>query len=113
MYTYLPTTKDLKNKLNTRKKEFGIQAHQSLRTFNTASYWDGGSRNIYSVLNLAIGGYTYPPCGSYPNFQASYELPIGSVLISGGTFNGKLSTVTIDYYEVDKPIVEKWLGVTL
>ena len=113
MYTYLPTTKDIKNKLSTKKRTFGIQQHSTPRTFNTASYWDGGSRDIYSVLNLAIGGYTYPPTGSYPTFQAEYELPYGNVLITSGVFNGKPSTVTVDYYEVDKQQVEQWLGIKL
>jgi hypothetical protein len=90
----------------SRKKRVFIHVVKDGSEQNTASYWDGGSKHTYSVLNMSTREHKNTPAGSYPQFKASYTLLPGEILIKLGTFNGKPATPTIyvqqgdlDYFE--------------
>lgn len=108
----IETTPHIKLVLRTRKRSFFVSVISDTeveRVFNTASYWDGGSKDTYTVRNLATGETSSPPCGSYPTFTVDYTLPRGSVLIAGGVFCGKPSHVKLYVHRADVPAVAAWL----
>lgn len=83
---------------------------------NINSYWDGGSRSEFAIVELATGKRRNLPTSSHPYFDvARYgvqgenqvlridsaggvylkELPEGFALVEAGTFCGKPSTATV------------------
>lgn len=108
MMIYHPTTPHIKQLLNTKKREFGLQFISFPHSHNTASYWEGGSINYYSVMDLQTGKYSHPPAGSYPDFKAAYILPKDHILIQSGVFCGKPATIKIYAYEDNKQNVMDW-----
>ncbi len=94
----------------SRKREFGFSA-DSTRPENTASYWDGGSKTTYSVINMLTGATGYCPCGSYPTFQASYELKSQELLIETSIFLGKPGLARFTCRPDDEALARKFLGI--
>jgi hypothetical protein len=81
----LKTTQKVKLLTNTRKNVFFFSTRESVRT---DSYWDGGSRDEYLVLNLTTGKRFVPSSGSYPwTTPNNYTLQPGDVLIETGVMN--------------------------
>lgn len=116
MFLTLPTTPHIKRELNTRKAKFSVFFVENTGVeykTNTASYWDGGSRDIYIARELATGRIKHPPTGSYPRFIAEYTLQPGWVLINSGTSMGKPSTIFITVYRNDIPALNNWLQTAI
>lgn len=87
------------------------------RGVNVNSYWDGGSRAVYALVEMATMRRKALPTGSHPYFDISSRglagqetpdvavdhvgnvtlkrLPEGIALIEGGTFCGKPATAHI------------------
>jgi hypothetical protein len=72
---------------------------------NVNSYWDGGSRGVYAIVNLETNQVWRAPT-SHPHFDRKptgercgelevIELPPNCALVQGGTFCGKPATVTV------------------
>jgi hypothetical protein len=80
------------------------------RRFNTASYWDGGSKTDHHIYNLASGQLGIPPVGSYPMFQAEYILKPGEIHITTGCFCGKPATAFLDYFPCDEEKVKEFFN---
>lgn len=77
------------------------------------SYWDGGSKSVYVVVELATGRHRALPTSSHPYFDlngatgetpdVTFErgiatlkrLPEGFALVEGGVFCGKLATAHV------------------
>ncbi len=115
MITYHATTPHIKRLLNTRKREFGLyQIPTSGRDqpINTASYWDGGSRDEWAIRDLAFNITGYPPSGKFPDFTAKYLLPLSSLLTKHGVFMGKPATVIVYFHEIDKAAVYQSLNLS-
>ena len=94
----------------SRKKQFGFYATDH-HNFNTASYWDDGSKTEYTVINMLTGQTGHPPCGSYPSFQAEYTLQAQELLMETGWFMGKPSTPRFTCRADDEMMARKFLGI--
>jgi len=72
-----------------RKRDFTLSMYDR-PLFNTASYWNGGSRDYFVVINIANGVRTTPPAGTFPSFaDARYTLKAGEILMQTGLCMGK------------------------
>ena len=85
------------------RKPIRVVLFQGPRNLN--SYWDGGSKDEYRLVNLKTGEVWMMP-SSHPAFDRRpdgqrmgnieiSELPENVALLSGGTFMGKPATVTV------------------
>lgn len=110
METYNMTPK-AKAITNSRKRKFYFHKRTVGAPNNTASYWDGGSRDVYSVLNIMTGQSKTPPVGQYPTYQASYTLEPNEILICTGTFLGKPATPSITCRVDEEMAVKQFLGI--
>lgn len=77
------------------------------------SYWDGGSKNVYVLVDLATLQHKALPTSSHPHYEMRdvsgenadvlvengvvtlKHLPEGIALVEGGTFCGKLATAHV------------------
>jgi hypothetical protein len=93
------------------KKHSAYLSEFSPTTINT--YWDGGSRDVYVVVELATGKHHALPTSSHPWFDLRgitaespdvevergvvtlKRLPEGFALVRGGVFCGKLATAHV------------------
>ena len=110
MNTYYPMTNQAKSLSGSRKKQFGFAA-DSTRPENTASYWDGGSKTTYSVINMLTRQSGYPPTGSYPTFKAEYTLNPQELLVETSIFMGKPGTPRFTCRPEDEQLARKFLGI--
>ncbi|HSS99651.1 MAG TPA: hypothetical protein VLK33_21595 [Terriglobales bacterium] len=107
---YHKMTEQAKRLSGSRKREFGFYPDAN-RPQNTASYWDGGSKTSYTVINMLTGQTGIPPCGSYPTFQASYTLQPQELLMETGIFAGKPGTARFNCRSEDEELARKFLGI--
>lgn len=98
MQTILNTPK-IKALTGSRKKIVFVSVVPKGSKVNTASYWDGGSRDYYRVYTPNGASFS-PPCGEYPRFQAEYELKDKEFIINTCTFYGKPGTPHV-YIQAD------------
>lgn len=114
MNIYIKSTPKTKSLTGSRKREVRVSSGSSL--INVDSYWSGGSRSDFSVLNIDTG-LNILPQGNHP-FGASgrlgYALRSGDILIETGTFCGKPATPTFHCRAEDEARVLEYLNkVTL
>jgi hypothetical protein len=69
----------------------------------SGTYWDGGSRSEYVAVDLASkrsqGAPHYnPPQFGGPRTSPVVPLPIGVVIVQGGTFCGKQATAILSVH---------------
>ena len=96
----------------SRKRNFRFYAGSD--THCTNSYWDGGSKTSYEVVNIDTGARFIPSPGSYPwTTPNDYTLKAGEVLIETGHFCGKPATPAISCRADDEARVRHWLGIYL
>ena len=97
----------------TRKREFNLMLRSgSPITKDCNSYWDGGSRDSYAVLDMNGQYLKTPPSGDGFNKLADpYEIQPGTLLMETGVFCGKPSTPTFYGHESDRPWITKLLGI--
>ena len=109
MIYYYPVTEKVRTITGTRKKKFALSATES--AINTASYWSGGSRTSYEVIDLETGKSFSPPAGSYPTFREEYTLKGLEIMVETGVFCGKPGTPRISYRPEHEAYVKSWLGI--
>ena len=108
---YINQTSRSKTLSGSRKKQFGFYVQNDNRPINTASYWDGGSKTSYEVVNMLTGARGLPPCGSYPSFKAEYALQAQELLIETSVFMGKPGTPRFTCLSNDEDLARKFLGI--
>ncbi len=94
-----------KNKKTISVREFVGQ--------NVNSYWDSGSRDEYSLVNLSTLEVWHVP-HKHPHYDKQTidleSLPPNCVLVSGGIFRGKTAHCTVscsaDILETHRPVTE-------
>lgn len=89
-----------------RKKSFYVSTFPE-SGMNLASYWDGGSKDFYTVTELATGKH-FEVASNHPYFEKdrpSYlkTLPPGYVVLRTGFFCGKISTPHVYLNPEDMP----------
>lgn len=104
-----PANPKVKSLTGSRKQKFTLWFHNE--TVYTASYWDEGSKSVFSVLNRATGQRFTPPTGTYPTFQAQYEMKPGEIVIETGTSSGKPATPAINCRPDEVEETKKFLGI--
>lgn len=111
LYDAIPTDK-FKSLVGYRKRKIRACKFDSEgeRVLRTASYWDGGSKSDYLVINLDNNKETIPPAGEYPNFSAYYPLKQGEMMIEYGIFMGKQSTARVSYFPSDSERVKQYFN---
>lgn len=93
-------------KLNYKKRTVYLVQGPTPKNKELRSYWDGGSRDYYSVYEIATG--RIETMGSnHPFFERDKpstlkELPPGFLLIETGVFCGKPSMMRIYSNEADR-----------
>lgn len=96
----------------SKKKKFFLSKGLTPRLLH--SYWDGGSKDEYAVVNIRTGARTMPPTwgGNYDRSGQREYVPVaGDILIQTGSFCGKPATPYISFREEDEPAVYAFLGV--
>lgn len=79
---------------------------------STNSYWDGGSRSEYRVINMTTGKTFTPPSGVYPfTTPNNYTLQPGDLVIVTGTLMGKPAFPHFICREEELPAIKTYLGV--
>lgn len=102
------TTK-VKSLTNSRKRQFSLGTRT---TVCTDSYWDGGSKSDYTVINLDTGRWLTPPAGQYPwTTRNDYTLQPGDVVVETGMFCGKAAAPHFMCRPEDEERVLAWLGI--
>jgi len=111
METY-KTTPVVRRLSGTRKREFRLHLYANPPiTKDCNSYWDSGSRDSYTVLNMN-GDYLETPLpGGYYKLAEPYEIKPGTLLMETGTFCGKPATVCFYGHESDRPWITRLLGI--
>lgn len=100
-------TNQAKRITGSRKKQFRFYVCE---THCTNSYWDGGSRTQFEVLNIDTGARGVPSPGIYPwTTPNNYTLKPGEIMIETGTFCGKPSWPCISCRPDDEQRVRQWL----
>ena len=111
MNTYLPMTAKARELSGSRKKQFRFSEGPDV--VNVDSYWDGGSRSSFAVLNINTGLEVLPqgnaPFGAHG--RLGYKLVPGDVVIETGTFCGKPATPCFMCRVDDASRVLDFLGV--
>ena len=95
-----------------RKRDFTLSL-SSRPQFNTASYWSGGSKDYFTVINIHTGARSTPPAGTFPNFDAHYSLQAGEVLMQTGLCMGKPMAPRFHCLPEDNNRVRNFLGLPL
>lgn len=111
MTTYYPSNAKARDLTDSRKKQFRFSSGHSI--VNVDSYWDGGSRSFYRVVNIDTG-LSVEPQGNAPfgaNGRLGYGLIKGDIVIETGTFCGKPATPTLMCRADDETRVLAWLGL--
>lgn len=107
-----PINPKVKYLTGTKKKKFFLS--KGLTPSLLHSYWDGGSKNVYSVVNIHTGRQTLPPTWG-GNFDAQgkreYVPVAGDILIETGCFCGKPATPYLSFREEDEATVKQFLGI--
>jgi hypothetical protein len=93
--------------IHSMKRTFWYGCYPDDTEHTTASYWDGGSKSVYTVYNMQTGARHTPPTGVYPMFVANYVLKPYEVLVVTGVFQGKPSTPAIRVRESDSAMFEE------
>ena len=78
---------------------------------STASYWNEGSRDYYTVFNRNDRAQFNPDAGTYPHFQAEHTLQPGDVLMETGFTQGKPSTPRFTCLKGELEEMKLWLGI--
>ena len=112
MSQYHNATQQSKALSGSRKKQFGFYVDSSNRPMNTASYWDGGSKTSYEVINMITKKRGFPPTGSYPTFKAEYQLQAQELMIETSIFLGKPGTPRFTCRAEDEQLARQFLGIT-
>jgi hypothetical protein len=103
------TTPQVKALTGSKRHTFRIYPRPST---STNSYWDGGSRNEYQVINMNTGKTFTPPPGAYPfTTPNEYTLQPGDVVIVTGTLMGKPAYPHFICREEELPAVKTYLGL--
>lgn len=97
---------------SARKRDFRFST-LTRNQVGTASYWDSGSRDCYTVINMTTGARITPPVGSYPMFQAEYTMQPGDLLVQTGIFLGKPSAAYFHCLPEDENKARMFLGLAL
>ena len=110
MYYDLATTPELKRIVQTaavRGKQGTVQVREFTGPRRMNSYWDGGSRDEFALVDLATMQTwrvptTHPHYDRLPNGERCgdlelRELPPGTCLVSGGVFRGKPASLTLHF----------------
>jgi len=94
-----------------KKKTVFIQAYPPDTEYHIDSYWDGGSKTTYTLINL-LGSCSFPtPEKSSKGYPGNYyKLRPGEILLSTGFFCGKPATAGFAFREDDKEAVFRLLG---
>lgn len=111
MTTRYPTTPMVRRLSGTRKREFYLVLHETPVTKDCNSYWDGGSRDSYTVLDMNGQYIETPPSGGFNKLADPYTIKPGTLLMETGIFCGKPATVTFYGNESDRPWITKLLGI--
>jgi hypothetical protein len=74
----------------------------------SGTFWDGGSRTVYTAVELATGravtGVRFdPPQFGGPRVDPVVQIPRGVVIVEHGTFMGKPATPRIHVHPEDMP----------
>lgn len=98
----------------THKRRFNLWlSDKQPLTHYCNSYWDGGSRDSYSVFDLNGQFIETPPSGNGLDKLADpYVIQPGTLLMETGVFCGKPATVCFYGHESDRPWILKLLGVS-
>ena len=108
MKTYKTTSK-IKALTGSKKSKFLLTLANNA-TYHTASYWDGGSRGYYSVLNFKNGANRIPGSENYPTFKSETILENDEILIRTGISCGKPSMVHISGKTDQEAEILQFLG---
>ena len=103
-----PMTSSVRRLTGSRKRTFWLSFSPDDTSHSTASYWDSGSRDKYSVINMRTGRIRYPSTGRFPIFKADTVLEPGEILVGTGVSQGKPSTSHLHVRESDKDLFDKW-----
>jgi hypothetical protein len=104
------TTPRVKVLTNTKKKQFWFTLTSLPQSTN--SYFDGGSRDQYTVINVITGRHFTPESGHYPwTTKNDYTLQSGDVLMVTGMCCGKPRTPHFMCLPEDNQRVRNWLGI--
>lgn len=109
------TTDKIKRLTGTRRKKCRLNTYLSAEPRLLHSYWDGGSRSEYSVVNVLTGAHSNPATwgGNFDRAgKREYVAAPGDVLIQTGTFCGKPSYPSFSCAEADLDAVKRFLGVS-
>lgn len=92
-----PFVKNILRAINYRKRKAYIVLAE--RMSYSGTFWDGGSRNEYTAVNLdnfiSVNGPQFaPPQFGGPN-EVQFDIPIGVAIIQHGIFCGKPATAFI------------------
>lgn len=95
----------------SRKRQFSFQPGRDV--VNVDSYWDGGSKSNYTVLNIDTRMEILPkgnePFGAHG--RTGYKLITGDIVIETGTMCGKPATPAFMCKAEDAIRVLDFLGV--
>lgn len=105
---YYKTTTKVKQITGTRKREFALFDRGG--PVGTSSFWNGGTKYDFLVLNIRTGQQETPPAGQYPTFKAEYTPAENEIIIQTGESCGKPSTPFIYCRPEDKENVLNYLG---
>lgn len=107
------TTPVVRRLSGTHKREFNLWfSDRQPFTHDCNSYWDGGSRDTYTVLDMNGQFIEFPPSGSFNKLADPYVIRPGTLLMNTGVFRGKPTTVCFYGHESDRPWILMLLGVS-
>lgn len=106
VYSQTPATKAL-----TKSKKKKIYFCGKKHPVDTASYWSGGSKSNYKVINLVTKETKMPPAGVYPMFQAEYAIAENEIVLETGISEGKEATPTIHCRAEDEEKIKEIFGL--
>jgi len=95
-----------------RKRSVFVYAYDTDEDFQQSinSYWDGGSKSYYTMLETANPGRNIPlttdPTTNFPKFtDRSVRVPLGYCILESGVFCGKTATAKIYIHAKDFPSI--------
>lgn len=112
MFKVYSTTSQLKSIAPTKKRDFYLNTCGEGNPLNTASFWDGGSKSTYSVLNIDTKQSKHPSIGVFPTFESKTVLEANEILIETGVTCGKPSRPMITCRKSELEKVMGFLGLT-
>lgn len=106
----LNTTPKVKELTGTKKRQFWFSLHD--QPICTNSYFDGGTRREFRVVNINTGASFTPDPGVYPwTTKNEYQLKSGEIMTVFGLSCGKPGTPHIYCLPEDNERVRRFLGV--